>query len=36
MAANFESLNKVFLDTIKKKNQGALSAVIFDNEKILY
>ena len=36
MAANFESLNKVFLDTIKKKNQGALSAVIFDNEKILF
>ena len=36
MAANFDSLNKVFLKTIKNKNKGAMSAVIFDNEKILY
>ena len=36
MAANFDSLNKVFLKTIKNKNKGAISAVIFDNEKILY
>ena len=36
MAANFDSLNQVFLNTFKKKNKGALSAVIFDNEKILF
>ena len=36
MAVNYDSLNQAFLDSIKKKNKGGLSAVIFDNEKILY
>ena len=36
MAANYDSLNQVFLDSIKKNNKGGLSAVIFDNEKILF
>ena len=36
MADHIEALTKVFKNTFKNKNKGALSAVIFDNEKILY
>lgn len=36
MAVNIDSLNQVFQKTIKNKNKGAVSAVIFDNEKVLY
>ncbi|MBQ8996310.1 MAG: beta-lactamase family protein [Oscillospiraceae bacterium] len=35
MVINYETLNDVFLKAIKGKNKGAVSAVIFDNEKIL-
>ena len=35
MAENSDALQEVFQKSIGKKNKGAVSAVIFDNEKIL-
>ena len=36
MAVSYESLNNVFLKTLKNKNKGAVSAVFFNGEEILY
>ena len=36
MSVNYDVLNQAFLKTVNKKNKGAVSAIIFDNEKVLF
>ena len=36
MSVNYDVLNQAFLKVVKNKNKGAVSAIIFDNEKILF